>query len=205
MVNERQRKVIFIDRRFQSRFILQFVALLFVGTALFVLAAYLILNRRLEETYYSAHYVIKSTGEVLLPTLLALGGVFLLVLGAAVVVVTLFVSHHIAGPLYAIRRYLENVSQGVLDFEPRLRTDDQTTPLAQSLAHALETLNARLVAVRSCSDAVESAGATLAAHLEGTDPVSEPCRRDLSALLAVSADLHREIGFFTLRRGGDKG
>ena len=115
MGDGKARKIVFIDKRFQGEFILKFVLLLLVGTAVFILAAYLILNRRLEDTYYSAHFVIKSTGEVLLPTLLALSGVFILVLGAAAVVITLYVSHHIAGPLFAIRRYLENVSRGELD------------------------------------------------------------------------------------------
>ena len=152
MGDGKARKIVFIDKRFQGAFILKFVLLLLVGTAVFVLAAYLILNRRLEDTYYSAHFAIKSTGEVLLPTLLALSGVFILVLGAAAVVITLYVSHHIAGPLFAIRRYLENVSRGDLDFKPKLRLKDQTTPLAESLAHALETLNARLVAMRVRAD-----------------------------------------------------
>ena len=165
MGDGKARKIIFIDKRFQGEFILKFVLLLLVGTAVFVLAAYLILDRRLEDTYYSAHVAIKSTGEVLLPTLLALSGVFIVVLGAAAFVITLYVSHHIAGPLYAIRRYLENVSRGDLDFKPKLRLNDQTTPLAESLAHALETLNARLVAVRIGADAdARVLGEALAPH-----------------------------------------
>lgn len=193
------RKIIFIDKRFQGEFILKFVSLLLVGTAVFVLAAYLILNRRLEDTYYSAHFAIKSTGEVLLPTLLALSGVFILVLGAAAVVITLYVSHHIAGPLYAIRRYLENISRGDLDFKPKLRLNDQTTPLAESLAHALETLNSRLVTVRLGVDALGVSSAKLSRHMATSAGASDECRKDLGELLAREAALIRELEFFHLR------
>ena len=199
MSEDRPRKVVFIDRRFQGAFILRFLVLLLAGTGLFVLAAYLILDKRFGETYYSAHYTIKSTGELLLPTLLALSAVFVAVLGAAVIAVTLYVSHHIAGPLYAIRRYLETISRGELDFQPRLRLDDQTTPLAESLARALETLNTRLVSIRSAADGVRAASAKLPRHLQMEDPATAECRRDLADLLAREDALIRDLDFFRLR------
>jgi methyl-accepting chemotaxis protein len=199
MGDGKARKVVFIDKRFQSEFILKFVLLLLVGTAVFILAAYLILNRRLGDTYYNAHIVFKSTGEILLPTLLALSGVFIVVLGAAAVIITLYVSHHIAGPLFAIRRYLENVSRGDLDFKPQLRLNDQNTPLAESLAHAVETLNARLVAVRVGADAVRGSAAKLSRHMADSAGATDECRRDMSELLAREEDLIRELEFFRLR------
>lgn len=199
------RKVVFIDRRFQIEFVLKFLFLLLIGTAIFLAAAGVILSRRLEETYYSAHLAIKSTSELLLPTLAALGAAFVLVLGAAAAAVTLYVSHHISGPLFAIRRYLENVSKGDLDFEPKLRGGDQTTPLALSLAHALETLNARLVAIRTAADDARSGSEQISRHLEAAPAPSDACRRDCAALAERLEALHREIDFFHLRRGPDRG
>ena len=199
MGESKSRKVLFIDKRFQGKFILKFVLLLLVGTSVFVLAAYLILNRRLEDSYYSAHFAIKSTGEVLLPTLLALSAVFILVLGAAAVVITLYVSHHIAGPLFAIRRYLDNVSRGDLDFKPKLRLNDQTTPLAESLAHAVETLNSRLVALRIGADAMRVSSAKLSIHMADSKGATDECRKDLGELLAREEALISEMEFFRLR------
>jgi methyl-accepting chemotaxis protein len=199
MREEKPRKAVFIDRRFQGAFILRFLLLLLVGTALFVLSAYVILDRRLEETYYSAHYTIKSTGEMLLPTLLALSAAFVVVLGTAAVFITVYLSHHIAGPLYAIRRYLESISRGELDFQPKLRLNDQTTPLSESLAHALETLNSRLVAIRSAADGVREASAKLPRHLNTLDASTAECRKDLEDLLAREDALIRDLDFFRLR------
>ena len=204
MKEAKPRKVVFIDRQFQGAFILKFLLLLLVGTGLFVLAAYLILDKRFEQTYYSAHYAIKSTGEMVLPTLLALSAVFLLVLGAAAIAITLYVSHHIAGPLYAIRRYLESVSRGDLDFQPTLRLNDQTTPLSESLAHALETLNSRLISIRAAADGVRAASAKLPRHLQTLDASTAECRRDLEDLLAREDALIRDLDFFRLRTPPEK-
>jgi methyl-accepting chemotaxis protein len=199
MGDGKARKIVFIDKRFQSDFILKFVLLLLVGTAVFVLAAYLILDRRLGDTYYNAHIVFKSTGEILLPTLLALSGVFIVVLGAAAIVITLYVSHHIAGPLYAIRRYLESVSQGDLDFQPHLRLNDQTTPLADSLSHAVDTLNSRLVAIRLGADAVRTSSVALSSRVTSCAGASTECRKDVGELLTREETLLRELEFFRLR------
>ena len=199
MKDDKPRRVLFVDRRFQADFMLKFFLLLLVGTAVFVLASYLVLNKRFEETYYSAHFAIKSTGEMLLPTLLTLSAVFVVVLGAAAAVITLYVSHHIAGPLYAIRRYLENISRGELDFQAKLRLGDQTTPLAESLAGALETLNAKLVAIRGRAAAVNEASEKLSRHVSAASGASAECRADLSELLEREAALSREMAFFHLR------
>lgn len=204
MGDGKARKIVFIDKRFQGEFILKFVLLLLFGTGVFVLAAYLILNRRFEDTYYSAHFTIKSTGEMLLPVLLSLSGVFIVVLGAAAVVITLYVSHHIAGPLFAIRRYLENISRGELDFTPQLRTHDQTAPLAESLTHALETLNSRLVALRLGADAMRTSSEELSRHLAASEGGSEDCRKALAELLAREDALVREMEFFRLRTPNGK-
>jgi methyl-accepting chemotaxis protein len=115
------------------------------------------------------------------------------------VAVTLYVSHHIAGPLYAIRRYLESISRGELDFQPKLRTDDQTSALTESLAHALETLNSRLISIRGGADALREASAKLPRHLQSADATTAECRRDLEDLLAREDALIRELQFFRLR------
>lgn len=205
MGNEHPRKVIFIDKKFQAEFIMKFVLLMLLGSAVFGLAAHLLLDRALDKNYYSAHMTMKSVGEILKPTLVWLTVVFAAVFGAAAMVITLYVSHHIAGPLYAIRRYLENIARGELNFEPRLRDKDQTTPLAQSLTQAVETLNERLVAIRGAADAVRAASQTLSVHVEQRDSSVDQCRKDLGELIARANELTRGIEFFNLRKPANRG
>jgi methyl-accepting chemotaxis protein len=199
MGNQAPRRILFIDRKFQANFILKFLGLLLAGTALFNVAAYLILNRRLEGSLYNAHMTIKSVGEILLPSLLSLSVVFLLLLGAAILMMTLFVSHLIAGPLYAIRRYIERIGEGELDFDARLRSKDQTTPLALTLSDTMQVLNARIASIQTAAGEIHESARSLA----GDDPGAreEAAEGGAARIAALSSKLVDEANFFKTRTG----
>jgi len=206
MSSQAPRKVLFIDRKFQAAFILKFIALLVVGTAVFDIAAYLILNRRLGETFYSAHKTIETVGEMLLPTLLSLSLVFIVVLGLAVLAMTMIVSHLIAGPLYAIRRYIDYISEGRLDFDARLRSKDQTTPLALSISRSLDTLNEHISAIQVIGADVLATSEKLHDHLTNADQGTEreELSRETELLVELGRKLQDETGFFRTRSSEDK-
>jgi methyl-accepting chemotaxis protein len=199
MGNQAPRRILFIDRKFQANFILKFLALLLAGTALFNVAAYLILNRRLEGSLYNAHMTIKSVGEILLPSLLSLSVVFLLLLGAAILMMTLFVSHLIAGPLYAIRRYIERIGEGELDFNARLRSKDQTTPLALTLSDTMQVLNTRIASIQTVATEIHESACGLAAEDPGAG--EEAAEGGTARIAALSSKLVDEANFFKTRTG----
>jgi methyl-accepting chemotaxis protein len=202
MGDQAPRKIIFIDRKFQTGFILKFLGLLIVGTAAFDVAAYFILNRRLEESLYNAHMTIKSVGEILLPSLVSLSVIFVVLLGIAVLLMTLFVSHLIAGPLYAIRRYIERIGGGELDFDPRLRSKDQTTPLAMSLSESLEMLNRRLSAIQALgADILQTSGELKESVQEQSGENSAKFGENASRIEELASKLTEEAGFFKTRTG----
>ena len=193
------RRVVFIDKKFQAAFALKFIALLLLGTAIFDVAAYFILNKRLEDTLYSAHLAIKSVGEILLPTLLALSLIFIVILGLAVLIMSLFVSHLIAGPLFAIRRYIEFIGEGRLDFDARLRSKDQTTPLIDALAKSLDVLNDRVVSVQSLTEDLTGAAQRLQEGLDQAGEIPEGVRSEASRVTDLGSKLKTEAGFFRTR------
>lgn len=199
MGNQAPRKVIFIDRKFQTAFILKFLALLLFGTVLFDIAAYFILDRRLGDTFYSAHLTIQSVGEMLLPTLVWLSVTFVLILGLAVLFMTLVVSHLIAGPLYAIRRYLDYLSEGRLDFDARLRVKDQTTPLADSLAKSLDVLNEKILSVQNLSDEISSSSARLLEGIKRGEADPGTLEVEAAGLVELGAKLARDAFYFKTR------
>lgn len=202
MGDQAPRKIVFIDRKFQTSFILKFLGLLIIGTAVFDVAAYFILNRRLEESLYSAHMTIKSVGEILLPTLVSLSVIFLVLLGIAILLMTLFVSHLIAGPLYAIRRYIERIGEGELDFDARLRSKDQTTPLAMSLSESLQMLNRRLSAIQDLSaDLLQTSRELNESVQEQSGESSGKFGENASRIAELASKLTEEAGFFKTRTG----
>lgn len=199
MGNQAPRKVVFIDRKFQASFIFKFIALLTVGTALFCVAAYFILDRRLGDTFWSAHLAIQSVGEMLLPTLVWLSLTFVLLLGLAVLSMTLVVSHLIAGPLYAIRRYLEFLSEGRLDFDARLRAKDQTTPLAVSLSRSLDVLNEKIAGIQSLSHEISSSSQKILESVRQSQDADEGLSSEAASLAELGARLSEEASYFKTR------
>lgn len=151
----KSRKKVFIDKQFQTKFILNFCLLILVGTILFNLAAYFILNMNLGKSLSSAHLAITRTGDLLLPTLLYLSIAFLVILGLAAVFITLMISHKISGPLFAIGRYLKMMSEGRLNFEAKLRTKDQTAVLADTLTETVKTLGGRIVMIKDATESLK--------------------------------------------------
>lgn len=200
MSSQAKRRTVFIDRKFQSAFVFKFLFLLLAGTLIFDIAAYFILNRRLEDTLYSAHLSIRSVGEILLPVLLSLSIIFIVILGAAVLVMTLLSSHLIAGPLHAIRRYIDHIGEGDLDFCARLREKDQALPLISSLCRSLDVLNERLSSVQSLTSELNVTSRSL---MDEVQKVSGDHRDELeknaATLIEIGSKLSEESAFFKTR------
>lgn len=146
------RRTYFVDKRFQARFIGIYLLLAILSTVLFAVSAYLILNRNLGESLFSAHLALKSTGELLRPTLLLLTFIFLVIMVIATIVITMLVSHRISGPLFAICRYLRKLGDGDLTFEAKLRTHDQTAALAENLNDTVHSLAGKLSLIKETTE-----------------------------------------------------
>ena len=199
MSSQAPRKIVFIDKKFQTGFALKFIALLLVGTALFDIAAYFVLNRKLGETLWSAHLTIKSVGEMLLPTLVYLSLVFIILLGLAVLVMSLFMSHYIAGPLYAIRRYIELIGEGRLDFDAKLRSKDQTAPLIVTLSDSLDVLNDRITNIQALGEDLRNASGKLQDGIDRAGSVPDDIRSGGARIAELESQLSKEAGFFRTR------
>lgn len=161
------RRKIFIDKTFQTRFVLYYTLLLLAGTVLFIGAAYLILNKQVGESLFSAHLAITQTGQLLLPTLLYLAVAFIIILGLATVVITLLVSHKISGPMFAIVRYLKTMSEGNLNFEAKLRTNDQTAVVADTLTEAIRSLGGKVTMLKEIAGSLRKDAERVAAASVG--------------------------------------
>jgi methyl-accepting chemotaxis protein len=137
----------FILKGFQTRFILRYIALVTVGMVFFSGILYLLVDKSLGESLYQAHLTIQSTGKLLLPYLLLTGILSVVVIGVGAVLVTLYISHKIAGPLYRIQTCIDDLGNGDLTVRAKLRTHDQLILLAESFNHAAEKLATQVDAI----------------------------------------------------------
>jgi methyl-accepting chemotaxis protein len=199
-MNSPLRKHLFVDRTFQIKFILYFSLLVVIGTVLFSLAAYLILDNQMGNSLFSAHVAMKRTGELLRPTLLSLSLAFVIILGVASVIITLLVSHKISGPLFAMVRYLKMISEGRLNFEAKLRTNDQTAALADCLTDTIRVLNGRITLIKENAAGLAKKVAELDSLMGQKGSGQPEILRTVSDLKEQTRIIEERLGFFETNR-----
>ncbi|MDD3375059.1 MAG: hypothetical protein PHY73_04980 [Candidatus Omnitrophica bacterium] len=140
MENNYKRRNYFIDKKFQTNFILAFCVIVVVSSLL-ILMLLLFLSRHSNTVMIENTRVIaKTTADFMFP--LAMQTLFTVFLfsGISVGVLTLFVSHKISGPLFRLAKEVEEVKSGDLTRSFRIRDHDQL----QSLPEHLKTMTAFL-------------------------------------------------------------
>ena len=125
-----KRKNYFIDKQFQTKFILKFclinmAASLMIGTLIYAL------NRQTNTVAFeNLKVVVKSTADFIGPVM---SWVIVMVTAAAAIstmIIVLFTSHRIAGPLFRLTREFEKIKKKDLSHPIRIRATDQLQRLA---------------------------------------------------------------------------
>ncbi|NLE64521.1 MAG: methyl-accepting chemotaxis protein [Elusimicrobia bacterium] len=156
-----KRRQYFIDKDFQSGFILKFLGVVAAGSGLTVILLYLFSLHSTTVAFVNARVTVMTTADFLVPILLQTMAVVtvLVSLGAAVVMV--FVSHKIAGPLYRFKQTFRELGNGNFTNQVRLRKGDQLHEVASdfnqmitALRNQIHAIDAALTDVRSAMEAI---------------------------------------------------
>jgi methyl-accepting chemotaxis protein len=192
-----RRRNYFIKKGFQARFILKFLGIVIFGSAISGCFIYLLTTRNIENTFYSSHIKISSTGQLVLPTLLRVNsGVIVLVL-LAVAVLTLFISNKVAGPVYRMGKSTEKIGQQDFTANFTLRSGDETKYLAESFDDMNRGLKGRFDRLRRQAREVDMATDNLlqccSARSESPSVGMEPEKRMTAELAGGVETLKSEL------------
>lgn len=128
-----RRRNYFIKKKFQIDFSIKFLILIVLEAVLAIELFIYLSKGTLTTSYLGSDLKIAKTSEFFLPTLLLSNLVILGVTGIVGIVVMIFISHKIAGPLYRFEQTLADISNGNLTHRFNLRQDDQLIQLAESI------------------------------------------------------------------------
>lgn len=120
-----RRRNYFIDKQFQTKFILKFCSLIILASALAGIFIYYFNRQTTTVAFENLRVVVKTTSDFILPAMLQILVIVSFFIGLATVGVTLFASHKIAGPLYKLMMELDRIKEGDLSSPIRIRADDQ--------------------------------------------------------------------------------
>ena len=99
-----RRKQYFINKEFQLSFILKFCSILLVGIIVSTVLLILVSRGTLTSSFENSQLTIKNTATALLPSILLCNLITLGLITLVTIVLTLLVSHKLAGPMFRFQK-----------------------------------------------------------------------------------------------------
>jgi len=146
-----QRRNYYIDKNFQTKFILKFCSLVAVGSLLTVALIYWLAQHSTTVGIADGRVAVHTTAEYLLPLLLQTVLLQIVIVSLVAVVMTLLVSHKIAGPLFRFKVMLGILGEGDLLSTMKLREGDQLQQVAVAYNEAVGKINEKIKKLKNAS------------------------------------------------------
>lgn len=140
----KKRQFYFIDKVFQTRFILKFCILVAIGGVLTIGILYLLAMKSTTVSLANSRVVVKTTADFILPILVQTVLIVTIIVSIATIGVTLFVSHKIVGPLYRLRQVMKLLGDGDFSTGFRIRRLDQMQGLADDFNNMITKIREEL-------------------------------------------------------------
>ena len=144
-----RRRHYFIKKEFQFKFILKFCLIILVGVIFSTGLLFLFSQGTLTSSFQQSRLVIKNTASAILPAVIYTNLITLGLITLATIIVTIFISHKIAGPLFRFEKDLKEIGEGDLTKNIGLRKKDQITDMAVSLNKMIASLHDKVLDIQS--------------------------------------------------------
>ena len=186
-----KRRIYFIEKSFQAKFILKFCALVAIGGLLTIGILYLLAMQATTVSIVNSRVVVQTAADFIMPLLIQTVIIVMIIVSLATIMVTLFVSHKIAGPLYRFKKVMQALGEGDFSSDFRIRRLDQLQDVADAFNNMIVKIRAELKALKD----------NFFSFKERLDNISEQevvehKRSYLSELKRISTELNKIIQYF---------
>jgi len=144
-----RRRQYFIKKEFQSKFILRFCLLILAGVLISTGLLLLFSQSTLTSSFHQSRLTIKNTAIAILPAVIYTNLITLGLITLASIVIILFVSHKIAGPMFRFEKEIKEIGLGDLTKTIKLRKKDQITEIAEDLNNMTASLHEKVVDIQT--------------------------------------------------------
>ena len=186
-----KRRIYFIEKSFQAKFILKFCALVVLGGFLTIGLLYFLAMQSTTVSVVNSRVVVRTTANFILPILIQTVAIVMVIVGLATVAVTLFVSHKIAGPLYRIRKVMQELEGGDFSHDFHIRHLDQLQDLADAFNNSIQKIREKIRFIKGGLETMKKGLGSISEN-----EVSENKRALLRELKDVSEELNKAAGYF---------
>ena len=143
-----KRRQYFVQKDFQSKFILKFCMVLLTGIIISIGLLFLFSKNTLTSSFEQSRLVIKNTASAILPSVFLSHLIALVLITLLTIVVTLLVSHKLAGPLFRFQKELKEIGDGDLSKVVKIRKKDQVKAMADSLNQMRANLQKKILDIK---------------------------------------------------------
>lgn len=161
-----KRRNYFIKKNFQGKLILGYFLFMVAGCFIFALVLVLLSADSMTMVYQNNDLKIGQTPFMLIKQLLTAHWIFIVVGSALVVVIAMFITHRLAGPMFRLERAVDNMVDGQLDDVIHLREKDEGKELAAKLNQFNRGLSENIAELRKRSQNIDD----LLAQYASIDP-----------------------------------
>jgi methyl-accepting chemotaxis protein len=196
-----RRRNYFIRKDFQGRFVLRFFLAILVGAIVFTAILSIFSAHTLTVTYEDSSLRLDRTPKALFLHMVRAYGVYILVLGVVISVVSVFLSHRIAGPLFRFERSVEEITRGNLAFCVILRRKDEGKELAGLINTMIASLAGHVSDMRQQADAAYAELEHLSQGLSHGHVSPGEIREHISEAMYSMENLKKTLSFYTTDSG----
>ena len=143
-----KRRQYFVQKDFQSKFILKFCVVLLIGIIISIGLLFLFSENTLTSSFDQSRLVIKNTASAILPNVFLSHLIAFVLISLLTIAVTLLISHKLAGPLFRFQKELKEIGNGDLSNVINLRKDDQVKAIADSLNQMRANLQKKILDIK---------------------------------------------------------
>lgn len=133
-----------------------FFIFVITGSIIFTLIFSLLSANNLTIVYEDYHLRIGKTPLVLLKEILRAYWIFIVSGGLTVAIISMFLTHRFAGPIYRFEKSLEEMIRGNFNFQIRLRKNDENKEIAQMMNQLINILSSNFKEMRNLTDEIDS-------------------------------------------------
>lgn len=194
-----RRRNYFIKKEFQAKFILKFCILVILTALISAFLIYHFSGRSVTTVFEKSRIKIVPSTTFITPSLIISSLISVVLVGTATIIVVLFISHRIAGPLYKLESLLERMASGDVSFDVHLRRKDEIKELAEAFTEAVHGLNNLLCDAKKESIELGSVIKELKVLSEKLPTLPEDIKKDIEKLETAKNNLDDKLNKFRLR------
>lgn len=168
-----------IRKGYLTNFISLLICIFLFFTAVSSIYLYFDIYRPLGTHYSAVLSIVTELKETLILRSIKINAIFFLFIMAGISILGILYTHMIAGPLYRIKLFSKEVSEGRLDTRVNFRRKDAIHSFADSLNKMTESCNDRVITLNSELQTLKSSVAELKSRIDAGEDTDIALKRVL--------------------------